>query len=159
MCRVEVREVGRFEDRWDRLTGPVSAWVRNRQNWRRRRRMRAQTAEWKALARNLDEFDLDQLDADLRRMAILVDGFGFSRVRDLGFGMGEALIVATQRDPTRLRPLIASACEYNDDELRGTQRSGRTVVAAVHARNEMINAARDVVARTPKTDPPDIAPT
>ena len=90
-------------------------------------------------------------------MAVLVDGLSFSQVLDLGFGMGEALIVATEREPGRLRPLIASACEYGDSELCGAERSTRAV-AAVRARNEMIAAARDLVARTPKTDPPDIAP-
>ena len=110
--------------------------------------MRVKTAAWRALARSVDEFDLAELDPQTRRMAVLVDGLGSSRVLDLGFGMGEALIVATQRDPDRMLPLIRSACEYGDDELRGAGTSQR-VAAAVRARNEMINAAREIVARTP----------
>ncbi|MEM9515226.1 MAG: hypothetical protein AAGA42_10255 [Actinomycetota bacterium] len=55
-----------------------------------------------------------------------------------------------------VHPLIASACDY-DDELRGAGHSER-ILAAVHARNEMISAIREVTARTPKTSPPDIAP-
>ncbi len=89
-------------------------------------------------------------------MAVLVEGLGFSRVLDLGYGMGEALIVATQHDPERIHPLISSACEFDDDELRGTRQSEH-VLAAVDARNDMISAVREIAARTPKTNPPDIA--
>jgi hypothetical protein len=115
-------------------------------------------AAWRALARGIEEFDLEQLDPQTRRMAVLVEGLGHSRVLDLGFGMGEAIIVAAQRDPARLRPLIPAACEFSDDELRGVGRSAR-IASALGARHEMVSAARDVVARISKTGPPDIAPT
>jgi len=119
--------------------------------------MATQIESWKTLVRPLDEFDLEQLDPNTRRMAILAAGLGHSRVLDLGFGMGEAIIVSAQRDPGRLRPLIITACEYEDDELRGQGRSARTA-AAVRARQEMISAARDVVAEIRKTGPSDNAP-
>ena len=106
--------------------------------------MRVKTAAWRALARSVDEFDLAELDPQTRRMAVLVDGLGSSRVLDLGFGMGEALIVATQRDPDRMLPLIRSACEYGDDELRGAGTSPG-VSAAVLARNALITAARELL--------------
>lgn len=154
---MEVREISRGRHRWERIAGPTSAWMRNRWNWRRRRRMAEQIESWRTRVRPLDELDLEQLDPDTRRIAMLVEGLGHSRVLDLGCGMGEAIIVAAQRDPARLRPLIAAACEYQDDELRGQGRSTRTA-AAIRARQAVISAARDVVAEGPETGPSDIAP-
>lgn len=150
---VEVRMVRPARVRWDRLARPVACWFRNRWHWRRKRQVRADTERWKRIAVPLKEMDVN-VDPAVRRLAETAEGLGYSFVLHLGYGMGEAVVVAATREPGRVRPFIDAACRFSDDQLRGADTSpeGR---AAVKARNALLVEVRKVISGFPKTSQPN----
>jgi hypothetical protein len=127
----------------------VACWLRNRWHWREKRRVRADVAGWERLAVPLDRLDLDTLDPGTRRMAVLVERLRYSGVLHLGYGMGEAIVVAATNEPDRMRPFIESACQFSDGQFLGADRFPEGV-AAVAARNALLLEVRQIVSRYPK---------
>jgi len=103
---------------------------------------------WKSLAIPLDELDID-VDPPVRRMAELAEGLGYSSVLHLGYGMGEAVVVAAGRAPDRIGPLVELASRFSDEQLRGADSSPQGI-AAVRARNALLLEVREIVSAIPK---------
>ena len=94
------------------------------------------------------------VDPAVRRLAEMAEGLGYSLVLHLGYGMGEAVVVAAAREPGRVRPFIDSACRFSDDQLRGADDSPEGH-AAVRARNSLLVEVREIISRFPKTSQPN----
>lgn len=148
MGEIGVRQVSVRRARWERWSRPVGCWFRNRWNWRRARRVRADIRRWQTLAIPLEQLP-PHPDAEVQRMAELVESLGFSGVLQYGYGMGDALLVAYHLDPTKLRPFVEHGCEFTLAQLRG-EPGAPGVEAAVRARNDLLTAVREIVAAHPK---------
>ena len=148
MGEIGVRRVSVRRDRWERRAGPVGCWFRNRWNWRKARRVRADVRRWKALTIPVQRLAPHD-DPDVQRMAEMAESLGHSRVLHYGYGMGEAVLVAYRRQPQRLRPYIDRACQFALDQLQGAPDAAR-LKDAVRARNDLLLAVREIVADHPK---------
>jgi hypothetical protein len=138
-----------WRPRWERWWRPVACWLRNRWRWREKRQVRAEVARCFRLVVPLGQLDVAALDPDSLRMAVLAEGLGYSLVLHLGYGMGEAVVVAVKEQPSRVQPLIESACRYSDEQLRGADRSAQGM-AAVRSRNALLTEVREILRRHPK---------
>ena len=74
---IGVRRISVRRDRWERRTGPVGCWFRNRWNWRKARRVRADVRRWKALVIPLQRLGPHD-DPDVQRMAEMAESLGHS---------------------------------------------------------------------------------
>lgn len=127
---------------------PIRCWLRNRWNWRKGRQVRKETRRLRSLTVPASVVEAE-VDPEVRRLAILLDGSPALSVLDLGYGQGEAVIVATAREPRRMAPYIEAVLGFTDDEIVGVESvRGR---AAVNARNELIRQAREILSDDPKT--------
>ena len=150
---IGVRRISVRRARWERWARPVGCWFRNRRNWRKKRRVRADIRRWKSLTVPLEELEPDA-DPDVQRMAEMAELLGHSLVLEYGYGMGEAVLAAYREQPQRLRPFIDAACRFTLDQLRGSP-DAPGVDEAVRARNMLLREVRDIVAAHPKEPPAD----
>jgi hypothetical protein len=142
------RQISVRRARWERWSGPVECWFRNRWNWRRARRLRGDIQRWKTLVIPLEQLAAHD-DPDVQRMAVMAESLGYSGVLHYGYGMGEALLEAYRRQPQQLRPFIDRACGFTLEQLRGTpDLPGMT--DAARARNQLLLTVREIVAAHPK---------
>ena len=115
--------------------------------------MRIDVAHWRQLSVPIDGLGID-IDDTTRRIAELFDRCS-STVLDLGYGMGESVIVAADVDPERVRPLIEDLARFRDDEIlgecRGLESTKRTRRAVQH-RHALATLVREVVELHPKPD-------
>ena len=153
---IGVRRVSVRRARWERWSGPIGCWFRNRWNWRRARRVSADIRCCKTLVIPLEHLP-EHEDPDVQRMSEMVESLGYSNVLQYGYGMGEALLVAYRHEPQRLRPFVERACEFTLDQLSGVP-GVPELEAGVRARNDLLQAVRDIVAAHPK-DAGSVGPT
>lgn len=145
---IGVRQVSARRARWERWSGPIRCWFRNRWNWRQARRARAERRDLYALAVPLVRLQPHE-DPLVQRAAEVLESLDFSVVLHHGYGMGEALIEAYRHDASVLRPLIARTSNFTDAQLVGTP-GVAGADAAVLARNDLLAAVRAIVATYPK---------
>lgn len=115
--------------------------------------MRPQFRRWEQAAVALDRLEPAD-DPDVQRIAELAESLPHSRVLHLGYGKGEAVLVAHQLRPDAVKPLASHACRFTAEGLRG-QPGSPDLHDAVRARNDVLAAVRDIVATRPKSLPPD----